>query len=118
MSNGFIQRLKQVLAYYELSPSQFADQIGVQRSSVSHLLSGRNRPSLDFVLKIVAKFPEVNLYWLLNGNGSFPPLPEQNRTPQNMELPTIKKNPRQNEKEIKRIVIFYEDGSFETYNPS
>jgi hypothetical protein len=39
----------------------------VQRSSLSHLLSGRNKPSLDFILKIVDVFPDVDLYWILNG---------------------------------------------------
>jgi transcriptional regulator with XRE-family HTH domain len=49
----------------------FADKIGVQRSSLSHLLSGRNKPSLDFILKILDVFPDVDLYWMINGKGSF-----------------------------------------------
>jgi transcriptional regulator with XRE-family HTH domain len=49
--------------YYYLNASAFADKIGVQRSSLSHLLSGRNKPSLDFILKIVDVFPDVDLYW-------------------------------------------------------
>jgi plasmid maintenance system antidote protein VapI len=55
------------LDYYGLNASAFADKIGVQRSSLSHLLSGRNKPSLDFILKIVDVFPDVDLYWILNG---------------------------------------------------
>lgn len=69
---GFIKRLEIILDYYSLNASSFADKIGVQRSSLSHLLSGRNKPSLDFILKILDVFPEVDLYWLLNGAGSFP----------------------------------------------
>lgn len=69
---AFKERLEQILSHYELNASAFADTIGVQRSSISHLLSGRNKPSLDFVLKVVREFPEVNLYWLLNGKGNFP----------------------------------------------
>lgn len=68
----FIKRLEIMLDYYNLSASSFADKIGVQRSSLSHLLSGRNKPSLDFILKILAVFPDVDLYWILNGKGSFP----------------------------------------------
>jgi predicted transcriptional regulator len=68
----FIKRLEIVLDFYGLNASSFADQIGVQRSSLSHLLSGRNKPSLDFILKIVDVYPEVDLYWILNGKGSFP----------------------------------------------
>ena len=69
---AFKERLEQILSHYEMTASAFADAIGVQRSSISHLLSGRNKPSLDFVLKVVREFPEVNLYWLLNGKGVFP----------------------------------------------
>ncbi|MFT5964806.1 MAG: transcriptional regulator with XRE-family HTH domain [Flavobacterium sp.] len=68
----FIKRLETILDYYSLNASAFADKIGVQRSSLSHLLSGRNKPSLDFILKIVDVFPDVDLYWILNGKGSFP----------------------------------------------
>lgn len=68
----FIKRLEIILDYYSLNASSFADKIGVQRSSLSHLLSGRNKPSLDFILKILDVFPDVDLYWILNGNGTFP----------------------------------------------
>ncbi len=68
----FIKRLEILLDYYGVNASAFADKIGVQRSSLSHLLSGRNKPSLDFVLKILEVYPDVDLYWILNGQGSFP----------------------------------------------
>lgn len=70
-SESFIKRLEYLLDYYSLSASGFADKIGVQRSSLSHLLSGRNKPSLDFVMKINKIFKEVDLYWILNGEGNF-----------------------------------------------
>ena len=73
----FIKRLEMILDYYSLNASTFADKIGVQRSSLSHLLSGRNKPSLDFILKILAVFPDVDLYWILNGKGNFPKNSEQ-----------------------------------------
>jgi transcriptional regulator with XRE-family HTH domain len=68
----FTKRLGIILEYYSLNASSFADKIGVQRSSLSHLLSGRNKPSLDFILKILDVFPDVDLYWILNGKGTFP----------------------------------------------
>ena len=70
--DDFVKRLESLLEYYDLNASSFADKIGVQRSSLSHLLSGRNKPSLDFILKILEVFPEVDLYWILNGKGTFP----------------------------------------------
>ena len=70
-TDDFIKRLEFLMDNYSLNASAFADKIGVQRSSISHLLSGRNKPSLDFVLKIQEFFPEVNLYWILKGTEKF-----------------------------------------------
>lgn len=71
-TDDFIKRLEIILDYYGMNASAFADKIGVQRSSLSHLLSGRNKPSLDFILKILDVYPEIDLYWILNGKGNFP----------------------------------------------
>ncbi|PWA08923.1 helix-turn-helix transcriptional regulator [Flavobacterium laiguense] len=75
-TDEFIKRLEIILDYFSLNASSFSDKIGVQRSSMSHLLSGRNKPSLDFILKIIDIFPEVDLYWILKGVGSFPKINE------------------------------------------
>lgn len=71
-TDDFVKRLEIIFDYYGLTASSFADKISVQRSSISHLLSGRNKPSLDFILKVLECFPEVELLWLLNGKGNFP----------------------------------------------
>lgn len=71
-SEEFVKRLEQILQFYGLNASIFAERVGVQRSSLSHLLSGRNKPSLDFVMKICDEFSEVDLYWFLRGEGQFP----------------------------------------------
>ena len=147
-TDDFIKRLEIILEYYSLNASSFADKIGVQRSSMSHLLSGRNKPSLDFILKIIDIFPDVDLYWILNGTGSFPknseidvdlnsvtvapnldtptsidlfsqiPLPIDS----NIDLPKSKqiKLPIENESsdEIEKIVFFYKNGSFKIYSPN
>ncbi|MCD0465436.1 helix-turn-helix transcriptional regulator [Flavobacterium sp. ENC] len=87
--DDFVKRLEVILDYYGLNASAFADKIGVQRSSMSHLLSGRNKPSLDFVLKILDVFPDVDLYWILNGKGSFPKKEDEikeNRTDASSEI--------------------------------
>jgi len=115
ITEQFVGRLEKILSYYELSASSFADKINVQRSSISHLLSGRNKPSLEFVLKVVSCFPEVNLYWLLNGKGSFP----------NNEAPTLSTKANTSiakipitDKTIQKIIVFYTDGTFEPYTPA
>ena len=71
-TDDFVKRLETIFDYYGLTASSFADKINVQRSSISHLLSGRNKPSLDFILKVIESFPDVELLWLLNGKGNFP----------------------------------------------
>ena len=57
--------IKSFIVSKNLSPSKFADEIGVQRSSISHILSGRNKPSLDIVQKIIRRYPEIGTDWLL-----------------------------------------------------
>lgn len=110
----FINRLEKILSYYGLNASAFADKIGVQRSSISHLLSGRNKPSLEFVMRVVKTFPEVNLYWLLNGKGIFPSKKQVSPTPENEE--TFSKTGNTISKSIQKIIVFYTDGSFESFN--
>lgn len=65
-----ISRIQLIMKSRNISAAQFADEIGVQRSSVSHILTGRNNPSLDIILKILQRFPEVNSDWILTGNGA------------------------------------------------
>ena len=64
------KRIKQLLEYYEITASSFAERIQVQRSSISHILSGRNNPSLDLIYKIIDTFPEINPMWLIAGKGT------------------------------------------------
>lgn len=116
-SKNFTKRLQEIIDFYSLSASSFADKIGVQRSSISHILSGRNKPSLDFVMKILSSFPEVDLYWLLNGKGSFPKLIESE--PKNSNE-TIKENTSLDvfsakSNDIDRIIIFFKDGTYKNY---
>ena len=109
------------MEYYQLSPSAFADKIHVQRSSISHLLSGRNKPSLDFVLKVIKEFDEIELYWLLNGKGVFPvtsttPIPAKIQSLKKSEVEQLEiANVDPNEKILERIVMFYTDGTFKEF---
>ncbi len=59
------KKIEQIIVDKGMSPSFFADAIGVQRSSISHILSGRNKPSLDIIQKILRVFPDINRDWLL-----------------------------------------------------
>jgi len=116
-SKNFTKRLQQIIDFYSLSASSFADKIGVQRSSISHILSGRNKPSLDFVMKILSSFPEVDLYWLLNGKGSFPKSikkePKSNTVIDKDEIPLDALGAKSSD--IDRIIIFFKDGTYKNY---
>jgi transcriptional regulator with XRE-family HTH domain len=146
-TDDFIKRLEVILDYYSLNASSFADKIGVQRSSLSHLLSGRNKPSLDFILKIVDFFPDVDLYWILNGKGVFPrnsmeienlnasqiipnldsPTPfdlfSERPTSKDLNVDQMKMKQilasaeNENGDEIEKIVFFYKNGTFKIFNP-
>ena len=64
------ERLLEFLKKENMSSAQLAEEIGVQASGISHILSGRNNPSLDFVLKMLEKYQFLSTEWLLFGKGS------------------------------------------------
>ncbi len=71
------RRFQTILDLENLSPAQLADRLGVQRSGISHILSGRNKPSFELLQRVVQSFPEISAEWLITGNGK--PLKEQNQ---------------------------------------
>ena len=168
----FNDRITKVIEYSKLSPAEFAEEINVQRSSISHIISGRNKPSLDFITKIKTAFPDIEWDWLINGQGemlisekviepiveekpeiverkksSLPnlfslindenfglteseeklekskpresdiskPISEKNILADSQPLENIDKKQQNLSKKIKRIVFFFQDGTFETY---
>lgn len=128
----FAERLQKILDFYGISATELSNQISFNRSTISHLLSGRNKPSLDFVMKVLEKFPEVELYWFLNGKGNFPskktkdPIDlkfEQNNAQKEalpkkeevQELNPLNFPDTANQNDIDRIVIFFKDGSFKSF---
>ena len=76
-------RLQQFLNMENLSPARFAEKMGIQRSGVSHLLSGRNKPSFEFLQRMMTTFPDINYEWLVLGKGR----PYKNDHPQPDPLP-------------------------------
>ena len=116
-------RIKTIITVNNLTSSSFADKVGVQRSGVSHILNGRNRPSMDFLLKVIEAFPRVDAGWLLTGKS-----PESSVTQNSQQVKAANKEPKavfqqvksksSEERSIEKIVIFYTDHTFETYNPN
>ena len=95
-------RLKSWMEKKGLKPSVFADIIGVNRATISHILSGRNKPSIDFLEKLLHVYPELNANWLITGIGYM-----QTKKQEKQVLVT---------KKIGKVVVFYNDNSFDEVN--
>ena len=114
------ERLQLILKMHNLTPSAFADQIGVQRSNVSHVISGRNKPSLDFLEKILNTYPRVNANWLITGVMPKEGLSNANAVDQKTSLhkPVEIKIQEGTSEDVVKIIEFYADGTFKHYFPS
>lgn len=96
------ERLKNWMESEGLKSSVLADTIGVNRATISHILSGRNKPSIDFLEKLLSAYPYINANWLISGIGYMQKNIEEN------EMVSVKK--------IDKVVVFYDDNSFEQLN--
>ncbi|MDL1913155.1 MAG: helix-turn-helix transcriptional regulator [Bergeyella sp.] len=158
---AFKERIQKLMAHYALNATEFADEIEVQRSSVSHITSGRNKPSLDFIMKIKERFPEIEWDWLIKGQGQMIVPPEVQKKNIRETAPDLfdfmdnkkeshffrdpttvsdTKNPKLGKEyrlfspnsaikkeinseisnapsAIKRVLILYENGKFDSYEP-
>ena len=122
-------RFKSLLGQLNLTPSEFADRIGVQRSSISHVMSGRNKPSIDFLEKILNVFPDIDTTWLITGRISSikGATQDHNETENNHILlgnthltPMDNKKPPGpgDEEPVEHIIIVYKNNRFRFLNPS
>jgi len=92
-------RLKNWMESESLKSSALADNIGVNRATISHILSGRNKPSIDFLQKLLHSYPDLNANWLITGIGYM----QENQNQQEVK----------SSKSIGKVVVFYDDKSFE-----
>ena len=93
------ERLKNWMRIEGLKSSALANSIGVNRATISHILSGRNKPSIDFFQKLLSTYPDLNSNWLITGIGC---MSTKNET---LDVKVSKK--------IGKVVVFYDDNSFE-----
>ncbi|WP_459190043.1 helix-turn-helix domain-containing protein [Parabacteroides sp. APC149_11_2_Y6] len=141
------ERIKMVMDREGLTPAKFAEEIGIQRSAMSHIMNGRNNPSLDVLVKILERFTYVDSDWLLFGKGNMirnliqnepdlftntpinPPevqvVPENRKeirvdTPVNsLKQPVIERIIQEEKpsRNVSKIMIFYSDNTFDTFVP-
>lgn len=146
------ERIQLIMHFKKLNATQFAEEVGVQRSSISHLITGRNKPSLDFIQKLTEAFPEIDLHWLIHGKGQMqlgkesssrtetdtlvtknnrntnvtPPgsttknegSEEINEPKKGKQLEGSESGLASQKAKLIKVVLFYENGSFEEYNPN
>ena len=117
-----IDRIKKIISDNGLTSSSFADKIGVPRSSISHVLSGRNNPSLNLIIKILQSFDEISANYLLSGDVLAPaqPITYKDQNYNNMTLfPELdfKEEPEEevkiDEDLVKSVILVYENNKFE-----
>ncbi len=134
------ERIRQIMENENLSPAKFADRIQINRANISHILNGRNNPSLDVVSKILLEMPYINTEWLINGSGQMykdgfdmDSIPKEHdlfsqgpaTTPQEKEVVVntqvvenkIIEVQKSNDRKISQIIIYYDDNTFETFIP-
>ena len=93
-------RLLQFLNAENITQAQFASSIGVARASISHIISGRNKPSYEFISAMMKQYPQLNPEWLILGKGRM----------YNSATSVVKQT---SERRISKIIVFFDDGTFQ-----
>ncbi|MCC8089292.1 MAG: helix-turn-helix domain-containing protein [Rikenellaceae bacterium] len=112
-------RIQEILSAKKLTSSQFAEIMDIQPSSVSHLTSGRNKPGFDFIVKLLDRFPEINPDWLIQGKGSmYRRIQSDTNDISNNKMDSILPffESIKKERKIDKIVVLYEDKTFDIYS--
>ena len=125
-------RIQQLIDYKGISPGDLAERLDVQRSNISHILNGRNKPGAVFIEKLLQAFPDVNARWLPTGGGPMimnqaagqsAPKARQSEDENKQQqlfppagIPAEKSSPYFEDKVIEKVILLYSDGSFTYYN--
>ena len=126
------ERIEHLIHELKLSARQFAEEIHVQPGTISNMMSGRNNPSLEVMKRIMLRYPTLNPEWLIVGNGKmwrtepgkeaglFDELAPNGENNALRAIYNAKKEEPQPiaapQKQIRNIVVYYTDGTFEEYN--
>ncbi len=100
------ERIEKILKEKGISASEFSKKINVQRSSISHIINGRNKPSLEIVTKICKVYPDVKLDWLILGEN------DESDSPTPIDSKNIQNN---NSSDVEKIILLLKDGTFKTF---
>ena len=127
-------RIQQYMDYKSITAGELATLLDVQRSNISHILNGRNKPGAAFIEKLLVSFPDLNARWLLTGEGEMTEkevekiIKDVVQTPTSTKVEELEKvigeqvknddqpKNKKEEKPVSKIVLLYADGTFEDYN--
>jgi DNA-binding XRE family transcriptional regulator len=131
------EKIKEIMEQTGFTPSLFADEVGIARASMSHILAGRNKPSLPILVKIIKRFPQFGMDWILEEEETDDSLAENdNFTKDNSQVVTNKTvvpkqatssenfaenrmfMPVEKGKKVEKILVFYTDRTFTEYSPN
>lgn len=115
----FKDRLTLLFSQLELTPQEFCDKLSIQRSSLSHLLAGRNKPGFDFLDSFARAFPQISLRWLISGIGDMI-IQTHDYNEIKEETGAVKEYSGKDQidngnKKIVKVLLLYSDGSFSEY---
>ena len=118
-------RLRMIMDAHKLNAGSFADRIGVQRSNVSHVLSGRNKPGFDFIEKLLLAFPRVSAEWLFTGKQGKKEVDDLELKPKTLPdksesalNPSKEAQNSMSQKKIVKTLVFYDDFTFDVFLPN
>lgn len=145
--NDFPKRMKYLLDYLGIGPSELADRLGIQRSGISHLLSGRNKPGMDFLEKLALHYPGISLEWFITGKGTIQKtqesIPADEMQPLHRDLFTVQpekiagktqqqtsevkdettipymaQSPQVSKLQVRKVILLYDNGTAEVHEVS
>ncbi len=124
------ERIRMFIENKGLSPGDLAGILGVQRSNISHILNGRNKPGAVFIEKLLQVFPQLNARWLFTGEGSMlteadgedlsltktvAAVESEPKIPYKSNKSTVSPSVKEISKTLNKVVLLYSDGTFESF---
>ena len=112
---NILNRIKKIIEKNNLSNSEFAEKIGIPKSSVTHLLSERNNPSLDIIIKISEAFENISTDYLIFGqeNQVKPTIQDSNTLFNELDESVSEDTVKDSNNKVKSIILIYENNKFE-----
>lgn len=120
-------RVKEFIDYKGISAGELADLLDVQRSNISHILNGRNKPGAVFLERFLLTFPDVNARWLLTGEGQMINVKPGEQIKSEKTSPKVKTlnapelpfdGQQGNTTDVEKVILLYTDGTFSSYTPN